>query len=214
MALNTVKYIFAASVFFASFSAHALPLVEINPLSYSFDKATDSGSYNYSDWGGAQLTDGQYGTAPWYANLGNGPAYEWVGWVHDPVVNIDFDFGSATNINKVNIGTVQDHVNDVVLPSAELLSSLDGVNWSSIASIYSPESSLNNNQYKTLEFDNISATSQYFRVSLMHSLNGPWTFADEVDFYQDVSAVPEPSMVMLLATGFIGLIGFTRCRKV
>lgn len=213
MAFKSVKYIFAASILAGSISAHALPLVEINPVSYSFDKATDSGSYNYSDWGGVQITDGHYGTAPWYADLGNGPAYEWVGWVHDARVNIDFDLGSATNINKINIGTVQDHVNDVVIPSAELFSSLDGVTWSSLSSIYSPESPLNNNLHKTLEFDNLSATSQYFRISLMHSLNGPWTFVDEVDFYQDVAAVPEPSVAILIATGFIGLIGFSRSKK-
>ena len=56
------------------FIANAIP-TEIVPVSYTFDKTTDVGTYNYSDWTGSQLTDGHYGITPWSADLGNGHAY-------------------------------------------------------------------------------------------------------------------------------------------
>ncbi len=197
--------------FGSSFIAQAA-LVEVAPSSYSFDQATDSGTYNYSDHGGIQLTDGQYGTAPWSADLGNGHAYEWVGWVYDSPVNIDFDFGSAIEVNQINIGTVQDNPGDVVLPSVNLYSSSDGVNWNYFYNYSVPESTSNNDQYFTYELGGLSVTDQYFRVSLYHSDNGPWTFTDEIDFYQESSPVPEPATMLLFGTGLAGLIG-TKVRR-
>lgn len=85
-------------------------LMEILPTSYSVDKATDVGSYMYHDETGKQLIDGKYGVAPWSANLGNGNAYEWLGWVNDTPVNIDFNLGSSVEINQIRIGTVQDNL--------------------------------------------------------------------------------------------------------
>jgi len=208
MKVKSILSTFTGLALIASVSAHA-SLVEVNPTSYSFDQATDTGSYQYHDWTGNQLTDGKYGTAPWYANLGNGPAYEWLGWVHDSTVNIDFDFSTSTLINQINIGTVQDHVNDVVFPSVTLSSSSDGISWTQFDYLSIPESPSNNNSYLTIEFDNLAVTDQFFRVSLEHSLNGPWTFVDEIDFYTEVAAVPEPSIFALMFIGVAGL-GFSR----
>lgn len=195
-----------------AFIANAIP-TEIVPVSYTFDKTTDVGTYNYSDWTGSQLTDGHYGITPWSADLGNGYAYEWVGWVRDTPVNIDFDLGAILEINQINIGTVQDWPNDVVLPSVNLYSSNDGTNWSLFEHYFVPESNSNNNIYRTYEFTGLSVTAQYFRVSLYHSYDGPWTFTDEIDFYQDSAApVPEPTTMLLFGTGLAGLVG-TKLRK-
>jgi large repetitive protein len=190
-------------------AAHAL---EIMPVNYSFDQATDSGSYKYSDRGGVQLTDGQYGTAPWYADLGNGNAYEWVGWYNDHSVSIDFNFGEMVSIEHINIGTVQDHPNDVVVPSIAIFSSEDDIVWSLVTALANPESSLNNNQYFTFGFSDLGISAQYISIVLTHTLDGPWTFVDEIDFY-DANPVPEPATIMLFGLGLLGLAGVSRKRK-
>jgi hypothetical protein len=179
---------------------------EILPISYHFDKLTDCGSYCYQDELGNQLIDGISGIAPWSANLGNGSAFEWVGWMYDSPVNIDFDFGLATHVDVMNIGSVQDHVNDVVLPSLAIFSSPDGGFWSAVASLVVPESSANNNTHHIFTFENLGINAQYVRVSLTHSLNGPWTFVDEVDFFQETAHLPEPGTWVLFSTGLVGLV--------
>ena len=77
--VGRIAIVFAAVAIVGGGSLHAAP-IEILPDSYVFDKLTDTGTYQYHDWTGEQLIDGSYGTMPWFANLGNGPAYEWVGW--------------------------------------------------------------------------------------------------------------------------------------
>lgn len=76
-------------LFFLSVSAQA-ELIEVVPESYTFDQPTNVGSYEYHDWTGVQLIDGQYGGDKYSFDLGNGRAYEWLGWSRKPVVNIDF----------------------------------------------------------------------------------------------------------------------------
>ena len=178
--------------------------LEILPDSYVFNKDTDTGSYEYHDWTGVQLIDGAYGVAPWSADLGNGPAYEWVGWVHDSPVNIDFDFTTAIAIDSIHVGTVQDHPNDVVVPSIGIYSSSDGAAWSPVTFLdNSPESNENDNTYFTFALDDLGIDARYVRVSLVHALDGPWTFVDEIDFY-DPSPVPEPATIAAARLGARG----------
>ena len=155
---------------------------EILPVSYNVDQDTDTGSYQYHDWTGEQLIDGEYGIAPWSADLGNGNAYEWLGWSNDPIVNIDFDFGEITQVDRILVGTTQDHPADVVLPSIDIYSGEAG-NWTLVKSQITPESTDNNNIYRTYAFELLGLNTRYVRVTLKHSLDGPWTFVDEVDFF-------------------------------
>lgn len=179
--------------------------IEILPDSYSFDKATDIGTYNYSDWGGVQLIDGEYGVAPWTADLGNGNAYEWVGWSRDSPINIDFVFGGLQLINQIDIGTVQNHISDVVIPDADVYSSPDGTTWSLLGSIVTPESSANNDLYKTLSFTGLNITDNYVRVALSLNTNGPWTFTDEIDFFESVDVPDTGNTIAFLSIGILSL---------
>lgn len=194
----------------SSFAAHA-SLVEVIPQSYSFDRATDTGTYQYHDWTGRQLIDGAYGSNDWRQNLGNGNAYEWVGWANDPVVNIDFTFAQKTKINQISVGTTQDHIHDVVIPDAYFYGYSNG-NWLALGSIISPESSANDWTHKTLTLGGLNAEFQKFRVSLRHNINGPWTFTDEIDFYQ-MSAVPLPASIWMMGAGLMGLVAYRRKRR-
>ena len=187
-------------------------LIEIVPVGYTFNEEPDSGRYKYYDETGNQLIDGAYGTFPWGADLGNGHAYEWVGWKESTPVYIDFDLGGSTEINQINIGTVQNKLSDVVLPSVNLYSSSDGSSWVPFLNYYVPEDSANNRKYFTYELAGFSITAQFFRVGLYHSLDGPWTFTDEIDFYR-TSSTPEPTTMLLLGIGLVSLVGGSTIRR-
>lgn len=192
---------------------------EIVPVSYSFDQATGCGTYCYHDESGGQLTDGVYGVEGWGVNLGNGNAQEWVGWLFRPVVNIDFHFATAVDISEVRIGTTQDNVSDVVLPSVTVFKSIDGLAWSLVSELSVPESSTNDRNYlgldphTTLTLSGLGITNvSYVRVALSESFNGPWTFIDEVDFIGTVTAVPEPETYAMLLGG-LGILGIAVRRQ-
>ncbi len=197
----------AAGLFFAA-SAQATEMI---PVGYVFDQATGTGTYTYHDETGHQLTDGVYGTNDYSANLGHGAAYEWVGWVYKPLVNIDFDFGVATTIDRILIGSMQDNPVDVVLPNVSLYSSSNGSSWNLVTALLMPESNAYDNLHHTFEFDNLALSSRYIRVALSHSFDGPWTFTDEIDFHQNAASVPEPAAPLLLLAGLAAL-GLSRRR--
>ena len=192
---------------------------EIVPASYSFDRFTDCGSWCYHDTNGpavrsgTTLTDGIYGTEGWAVNAGA----EWLGWLNDSPVNIDFDFGSLKHVDTIKVGSTQDNLIDVVLPNVDVYQKL-GLTWSLVGSLVTPESAANNRNslssapHGFLTLSNLNINSQFVRVSLRHSLNGPWTFTDEVDFYASAAPVPEPETYAMMLTG-LGLMGLVARRR-
>jgi hypothetical protein len=202
-----------------SLSLPALADTEIVPLTYSFDRYTDCGSWCYHDTNGATgltgttLTDGIYGAEGWAANAG----WEWLGWLNDSPVNIDFNFGSVKHVDTIKVGSTQDTLTDVVLPNVDVYQKV-GSSWSLVSSLVTPENAANNRGvYSTaphgfLTLGNLNIDSQFVRVTLRHSYNGPWTFADEVDFYASAAPIPEPETYAMMLAG-LGLLGLVARRR-
>jgi len=176
----------------------------ITPLSYSFAQSTDCGSWCYTD-SGSELTDGVVGNAGWALNAGA----EWDGWT-DPVVNVDFAFSGSPTFNSVSVGSTQDSLGDVALPSINIFSSLNGSLWTFQGSLIVPPSSANDNwafssaPHGFLTVSGLNFAAPYVRVQATQ--NGPWIFIDEVKFDGSVGgAVPEPMSWALLIAGFAGV---------
>src|SRR5580692_6062496 len=102
---------------FWSSPASAIPLVPISYTATPGEGIAQGGYYNYFDDTGHQLTDGIYGVNDWSANLGNGIAYEWVGWrVADPTIT--FQFSTPVTINQVGIDFNKTTSDMIFLPSS------------------------------------------------------------------------------------------------
>ncbi len=200
----------------------AAAAIEVVPTSYSFHGNPDGipdgslpGTWDYHDWTGNQLTDGQYGTTPWKADRGNGPAYEWVGWVNSVTVGIDFDFGSTTAVDSVEVGSYQALTPALIyLPDVSLFSSDDASTWSPLAS----EIGTNLDGYYTFHFDHLAFDNQYLRVQFDRQswlpAGNQWMFTDEVDFFQGAS-MPEPGALAVWGVlgGLIAAVSWRRRRK-
>ena len=161
------------------------------PLSYGMDVMPHS---SYSDNTGRQLNDDQVGVSGYNVNLGQGNAYEWLGW-NSNQVNVDFDFGRTTLIDTVKVGATQDeYTTNVTLPSIEVFQRV-GDSWVSAGTLLVPQSSANNKgTYSTeprrsLDLSGLNIQSRYVRVSLKG--NGSWIFVDEIDFANGSAASAE-----------------------
>jgi hypothetical protein len=217
MKIGTIMGVLGAAAAVAAIAiAPPVRAAEINPLGYTFDAATDCGTYCYTDTGG-ELTDGVLGNEGW-AN----PPEPWVGWT-DGAVNIDFDFGSAFTFASVAVGTTQDDLRDVVLPSLDLFSSDDGVSWTARGSIFTPADAANNRNYLSaaphgfLTFSGLAFASRYVRLTATNmGTGGTWIFLDEVNFDGrriSGTTVPEPQTWLLMLVGFFALGGMLRASR-
>ena len=184
----------------------------VNPVSYTFDQSNSCGAWcNYFDPSFTKLTDGVLGTKGWAANQGQ----EWAGWLSKPVVNIDFTFANSVQISNIRIGTTQDNLGDVVIPSFNIYDWESG-NWVLKGNVTVPASSANDQYlYDTaphdfLDLSNLNINSQFVRVSAL--TNGPWIFVDEVQF-ESSNQVPEPGSYALLLAGLCALTLVAKRRK-
>lgn len=182
---------------------------QVIPVSYSFDSATACGSWCYQDPSLTKLTDGIVGNAGWAYNQGQ----EWAGWAYQASINVNFNFASSHNITTVSIGSTQDNLGDVALPSFDVWS-FEGNQWVLKGSLENPASNANDNDpysaaaHPFYTLSNLNIHSNQVRVTAR--ANGPWIFIDEVQF--QATPVPEPETWGMLLAG-LGLLGVAARRR-
>jgi len=164
----TTKVLFIYAVLCLTFPVkQSLATTLITPSWYT----TTPGEGSYIDDTGQQLIDGIIGTNEFETDLGNGSAYEWIGWiVTDPVIN--FTFNSSVTISQVLIG----------------------FNRYAAAGIYLPKNITINGKSFTLTGTEIADRARGFltfngpftgstvNISLSDGDNNRWIFVDEVQF--------------------------------
>lgn len=194
-------------------STYAVP---VTPTSYSFVPGAKQGTYSYADETGNQLTDGQYGPVRLTSQADSTP---YVGW-NATLVTINFNFEELTTFNSITVSALQAWVGNIVIPDVYLLTSADGQNWTPVATILTPETSLNNTSKKAITFSGLDLTTEYIQIQLGRNNIGPWIFVDEVTFEGEtadplrisaVTSVPEAgSTLALLGAGLTSLWLFRR----
>jgi len=200
----------ASSVFF-SVSALAVPLT---PTSYTFERPTDCGTWCYHDPNFTKLTDGVVGNAGWAVNQGA----EWDGWVNGGIVDITFFFSAPVKLNSVSIGTTQDNLWDVVIPTFDVtaynngaFTFFDGIdNYPGTPVNDKDPYDMGAHPFYTIYTQNVYANE----VHVTALAQGPWIFIDEVRFDGEPGRanVPEPSVFALLMLGLLA-IGARRFKR-
>ncbi len=100
---------------------------EAHNLAVAASETDDSG---FEVFAAGQLVDGRRGGDAWDADLGFGPAYEWVGWI-DGQPGVTLDLGQLRPVQRVRVGMSNTAMGGVTQPSVvRLATSLDGVDWS------------------------------------------------------------------------------------
>ena len=176
-------------------SAGAAPLVPTGYTAPPGEGIAQGGSYNYFDETGTQLIDGIYGANDWSANLGNGNAYEWVGWkIADPLIT--FQFSGPVTINQVGIDFNRNEgIPGIFLPPTVSIGSTDFT----VAPDAIPDAS------RGTIFFNGSWSGATLTIDLADANTERWIFLDEITF--DGVTIPEPS-VFLLLTGGLGWLAW------
>lgn len=79
-------------------------------------RASETDDSGFAVFGAGQLVDGRRGVDAWDADLGFGPAYEWVGWIDGAPV-LTLDLGQRRAIRRLRIGMSNRGQGGVTQPS-------------------------------------------------------------------------------------------------
>lgn len=168
------------------------------PTGYTFasppEGQAQGGTFNYFDDTGTQLVDGVLGVNDWTADLGNGPAHEWVGWrLADPV--IEFTFAEPVSVRRVEIGLNRTESAGIFIPHT--------ITIGDVATSLAPDLFANGNR-AWVPFDVSLPVSSTIRVAINDVGSSAWIFTDEFRFY-----VPEPAS----AVSAIAMAAMTLLRR-
>jgi len=152
----------------------------IMPIAYTAPPG-GTGMVTYFDDTGSQLTDGQTGTDDILADLGNGSAYEWVGWTEltDPVTLV-FTFSQAVTISEIQIGFSHRDGFGVFVPSEVDINAMVPTTSYGSSSFNLGADDVPNNQRADLTFSGPFTATQV-QIILHHRDRG-WILVDEVRF--------------------------------
>lgn len=185
-------------------AAHAAPAAAqyVTPASYTATPG-ETGTYNYFDDTGRQLTDGVLGVNYWGADLGNGPAYEWVGW-RRAAPHLVFAFDAPVAISRVQIGFGRTEGVLVYLPSSVTV----GGTAFALTGTELPDGTRG-----FLNFDGAFSGST-LTIDMDDGDPNRWIYVDEVRFVRaSPQVVPEPATDALLAAGLAGVGMVVRRRR-
>ncbi len=212
-----MRFAFITSAVLAAFAGVASAQY-VQPISYSMPNGmgqASGGSFNYWDDtyngtgatnvdgaalanGLGQLTDSIVGADNWANNLGNGPAYEWVGWINiNP--EIVFDYGSAQLIPRIDV-----HVNNsnfggvAIFGTVRVGYSDDGTTFSNYQSI------------TTSDADRADLTARFYALNLTEQaahryIRLEFTRTTQWMFISEIRAVPTPGALALLPLGALAM---------
>jgi hypothetical protein len=111
------RVVYFAVIWFAGLLAARAQLVV--PVSYTENSTGSTGEFTYFDTTPpSKLTDGVLGTDNWQADLGHGPAAEWVGWDNGVIPSLVFTFTGGPTINQVQVGFNRSEEVNIFLPTA------------------------------------------------------------------------------------------------
>jgi hypothetical protein len=164
------------------------------PVSYTENSTGSTGEFTYFDTTPpSKLTDGVLGADNWQADLGHGPAAEWVGWDNGVIPSLVFTFTGSPTINQVQVGFNRSEEVSIFLPAAV---TINGTVFP-VATNAIP-----NDTSAFLDF-NGPWTGNTITVNLS-DVGSEYTFVDEVQFAGS-AGIPEPqayaAMLGLLSLG-------------
>jgi hypothetical protein len=154
----------------ALLAAEPDPASLVTALSYTIPPG-ETGMYAYLDETAAQLADGVLGSDSLLADLGNGAAYEWVGWRKTANLKLLFALPQSTSLAAVQIGFNHAERFGVYLPAQVTINGL---------AFDLPADLIPDNQRAFLSFPGPFSGPQ-LEISLSYRGQG-WIVVDEVRF--------------------------------
>jgi len=147
------------------------------PFTYTADGG-QSGGLPYTDETGGQLNDGDHGTDVWAEDLGNGPAYEWIGWQNvEPTIVLNLG-DPPKKIGAVLIHANNSGVDGVVGPARVLFAA------SQNGSVYGPdrvvEVPVGGTGSIWIRIEGDPEEVRYIRLRLQDDKPNKWTFISEI----------------------------------